>query len=58
LKNQAEEGKLYYSIEDRKTHQNMGNLFGWIYGNISKKGKNKIWKQYIKNNKKFLNKDW
>ena len=54
----AEEGKLYYSIEDRKTHQNMGNLFGWIYGNISKKEKNKIWKQYIKNNKKFLNKDW
>lgn len=28
----AANGKLYDTITTKKTHANMGNLFGWIYG--------------------------
>ncbi len=28
----AVKGKLYASVYNKKTHANMGNLFGWIYG--------------------------
>ena len=47
----AVEGKLYKSIRDRKTHANMGNLFGWIYGDVSKEFRIKTWERYIQNTK-------
>lgn len=37
----------------KKTHTNMGNLSGWIYGNCSDEKIEKIWEQYIKNTDKF-----
>ena len=54
----AVEGNLYSTIETKKTHANMGNLFGWIYGGSSDELKKKAWEQYIENNREFLNKDW
>lgn len=47
--NDALDGKLYNSIKEKKTHSNIGNLFGWIYGNCSEDMKEKVWNQYIKN---------
>jgi len=56
--NEAVNGKLYNSIQKRKTHMNMGNLFGWIYGKCTEEMKKNIWKDYIDYNKEYLNKDW
>lgn len=47
--NDALKGKLYNSIKRKKTHTNMGNLFGWIYGDCSDEMKERIWNQYIEN---------
>ncbi|GIK41340.1 MAG: hypothetical protein BroJett011_51730 [Chloroflexota bacterium] len=42
----AVNGKLYDTVLTRKTHANMGNLFGWIYGQQSRDFKLEIWYQY------------
>lgn len=49
----AVKGKLYKSIKKKRTHANMGNLHGWIYGDCSDEKKEKIWNQYIENTEKF-----
>jgi hypothetical protein len=45
----AVNGRLYRSIRKRKTHANMGNLFGWIYGEQSREFKRETWERYIEN---------
>jgi hypothetical protein len=40
-------GKRYATIDTRKTHANMGNLFGWIFGAKPQKFKDLIWTLYI-----------
>jgi hypothetical protein len=45
----AENGKLYATTNDRKTHANMGNLFGWIFGSKSNAFRDKIWELYLEN---------
>lgn len=47
--NDALDGKLYDTIKEIKTHSNIGNLFGWIYGDCSDEMKERIWNQYIEN---------
>ena len=42
----AENGTLYDSVLTRKTHQNMGNLFGWIYGKQPRVFKLETWYRY------------
>lgn len=54
----TDKGIMYNSIEESKTHQNMGNLFGWIYGESSDELKKKVWEQYIEVNREFLHKAW
>ena len=54
----ATKGKLYNSVNNKKTHTNIGNLFGWIYGECSDEMKKRVWEQYIKNNKMFLDMNW
>ena len=51
-------GELYQSIKTKKTHANMGNLFGWIYGESSDDVKEEIWEQYIENNINYFEKEW
>lgn len=52
----AVNGKLYTTVLNRKTHANMGNLFGWIYGDQSREFKLAVWYQYcdatLRDNKK------
>ena len=43
----AVRGQLYGSVRKRKTHQNMGNLFGWIYGNQSDEFREATWERYV-----------
>lgn len=43
----AVHGKRYATIDDRKTHANMGNLFGWVFGSKPKKFKELIWVLYV-----------
>lgn len=45
----AVHGKRYATIDTRKTHANMGNLFGWIFGQKDDEFKEKIWNLYIEN---------
>ena len=45
----AVNGKRYATIDSRKTHANMGNLFGWIFGNKDEKFRDQIWKLYLEN---------
>ncbi|ACB84394.1 hypothetical protein [Natranaerobius thermophilus] len=45
----AVKGSLYNTIHTKKTHANMGNLFGWIYGDQPKEFKEETWKRYIEN---------
>ena len=45
--NDAVAGKLYDSILKTKTHANMGNLFGWIYGEKPNGFKQETWERYI-----------
>lgn len=44
---EAVNGKLYKSIHAKKTHANMGNLFGWIYGDQSEDFMKDTWDRYI-----------
>lgn len=43
----AVEGSLYSSITSRKTHANMGNLFGWIYGDRPEAFRIETWERYV-----------
>jgi len=56
--NDAVDGELYQSIKTKKTHANMGNLFGWIYDESPDEFKEKVWEQYIENNIKYFDKGW
>ena len=40
-------GRLYDSIRTRKTHANMGNMFGWIYGDKPIEFKDATWDRYV-----------
>jgi hypothetical protein len=40
-------GQLYDSIRTRKTHANMGNLFGWIYGDMPTEFRDATWDRYV-----------
>lgn len=42
----AVNGRLYGSIRERKTHMNMGNLFGWIYGDQPQAFRESTWQRY------------
>ena len=46
---EAEKGHLYDSNTKKKTHTNMGNLFGWIFGEKSDDFKLQIWELYLEN---------
>jgi hypothetical protein len=43
----AVDGRLYRSVRERKTHQNMGNLFGWIYGDEPLDFREATWRRYV-----------
>ena len=45
----AVNGKLYKSVRKRKTHANMGNLFGWIYGDQDYDFRIDTWDRYVDN---------
>ena len=42
----AVNGILYDTVTTKKTHTNMGNLFGWIYGEQSRDFKMETWYRY------------
>jgi hypothetical protein len=44
---QAVNGHLFGSIRNRKTHANMGNLFGWIYGDAPEEFRMETWRRYV-----------
>jgi hypothetical protein len=41
------EGRLYESVRQRKTHANMGNLFGLIYGDQPAEFRLATWRRYL-----------
>jgi hypothetical protein len=43
----AVNGQLYKSARKRKTHANMGNLFGWIYGDQDYDFRIDTWDRYV-----------
>jgi hypothetical protein len=43
----AVQGRLFGSIRRRKTHANMGNLFGWIYGDVPSAFRDATWERYV-----------
>lgn len=43
----AVKGNLYASVEKKKTHKNMGNLFGWIYGDQPESFRYETWYRYL-----------
>lgn len=43
----AVNGQLYGSVRRKKTHMNMGNLFGWIYGDHTEEFKLETWERYV-----------
>lgn len=45
----AVNGELHVSIGEKKTHANMGNLFGWIFGPKPDDFRRDIWDLYQKN---------
>ena len=45
----GEHGILYQTVIESKTHTNMGNLFGWIYGEQPKDFKLETWYRYLGN---------
>lgn len=47
----AVKGDLYTGAYQYKTHANMGNLFGWIYGESPDKFREDTWERYIENSK-------
>ncbi len=40
-------GILYGTIHTTKTHANMGNLFGWIYGDMPEEFREATWARYV-----------
>jgi hypothetical protein len=42
-----EAGTLYGSVHVVKTHANMGNLFGWIYGDMPEEFREETWARYV-----------
>jgi len=40
-------GILYDTIHTTKTHANMENLFGWIYGDMPEECRETAWKRYV-----------
>ncbi|MFW6116299.1 MAG: hypothetical protein ACOC6F_01100 [bacterium] len=46
---QAVNGQLFGSISSKKTHANMGNLFGWIYGDMPEEFRLETWRRYVEN---------
>lgn len=40
-------GTLYRSVHEKKTHANMGNLFGWIYGDKPADFRQDTWERYV-----------
>lgn len=49
----AVNGKLYGSIFNKKTHANMGNMFGWIYGDQSLEFRKNTWEIYVMYSKSY-----
>ncbi len=45
----AVKGDLYTGAYQYKTHANMGNLFGWIYGDTTDKFREETWRKYVEN---------
>ncbi len=45
----AVKGNRYDTIDSRKTHANMGNLFGWVFGAKPDDFKIQIWELYLEN---------
>lgn len=45
----AVKGQLYKTIRKHKTHANMGNLFGWIYGDQNYDFRIDTWDRYVDN---------
>lgn len=45
----AVSGKRYATIDSRKTHANMGNLFGWVFGAKPDDFRMQIWELYLEN---------
>lgn len=43
----AVNGRLFETVMVKKTHANMGNLFGWIYGQQSREFKLETWERYL-----------
>ena len=43
----AANGKLFDTVTAKKTHANMGNLFGWIYGHQSREFQLATWERYL-----------
>jgi hypothetical protein len=43
----AVNGELFGSIHNRKTHANMGNLFGWVYGDQPEDFRLETWARYV-----------
>lgn len=46
---QAVNGDLFGSVQRTKTHANMGNLFGWIYGDMPEEFRLETWRRYADN---------
>jgi len=42
----AVSGHLYRTVRSKKTHANMGNLFGWIYGDQPDEFRLETWERY------------
>lgn len=40
-------GALFGSVYKVKTHANMGNLFGWIYGDMPEEFSDATWARYV-----------
>ena len=45
----AVQGDLFATVMEKKTHANMGNLFGWIYGEQSREFRLATWYHYLEN---------
>lgn len=45
----AVNAKLYKSIHNKKTYQNAGNIFVWIYRDQFKEFQSEAWNRYIEN---------
>lgn len=43
----AVQGELFSTVVEKKTHANMGNLFGWVYGEQTREFKLATWYHYL-----------